>query len=481
MKIWAFQSKWFTQALLVSMLLVSACAHQEGGMTDEEFLEGDTAYEAMTDDSYASSDDGLAEFEATGEAMADSGEFQVSADLSSLTEGAASEQEGLGFVEASEEDALGLPSDSALEMNSEVAGNELAALEPMAMDEGAFPMESNPVEGISNEGFVEDSSMPELVSQTEPTLEQSPEASPELSFEQSPELSFESAAMPTLEQPATQPEVASPAPRRVAKAKTPKVPSQPVEQNGELLNRFYVLRNSDTPEDLSELFYGSPERAEDIQAWNKGKSWKSGQMVFYISPLQPADGEMRSFYQERGIVAQEYVAQKGDTLGSIASREYGNAGSWKEVAISNQMDSPDNLKVGDRLVLFPKDLSAYSLESNKPQVAKASNNAPQQENLDGQINNLEKEISSLENELNQELAAAPSLERNPAAEAPLMAPMDAGKLASPKAEMKEPKLASPDVSSFIQRNLTLFLVLTGLLIGALFWVVFKKPSDSNDF
>ena len=62
--------------------------------------------------------------------------------------------------------------------------------------------------------------------------------------------------------------------------------------------------------------------------------------------MQPADGEMRSFYTERGMVPTEYEVKKGDTLATIALTTYGYKDSWKEIGLLNNIQSPDERETG---------------------------------------------------------------------------------------------------------------------------------------
>ncbi|MEE9212733.1 MAG: LysM domain-containing protein [Phycisphaeraceae bacterium] len=46
-----------------------------------------------------------------------------------------------------------------------------------------------------------------------------------------------------------------------------------------------------------------------------------------------------------------YVVQKGDTLWSIARRNYGDGQRWKEIAEANGIANPSRLRAGQTLVL----------------------------------------------------------------------------------------------------------------------------------
>lgn len=240
----------------------------------------------------------------------------------------------------------------------------------------------------------------------------------------------------------------------------PEVSNAPVEVNGELLNRFYILRNSDSAEELSVVIYGTSDRADDLKGWNANAKWKAGQTVYYVSPLQPADGEMKSFYQERGIVAQEYEVRPGDSLSSIAQGTYGHPSSWKEISVVNNVANPDRVEVGTRLSLFPVDLSSYALDSSTVPGQATKETA----SLDEEINDLESEISDLEKELG---ANAPQKAQE--GDEPLIE----------NAKKEDPSLASVEIAQFIQRNIFFILSIGGLLAAILFYMVIRKPKDSD--
>ncbi len=48
---------------------------------------------------------------------------------------------------------------------------------------------------------------------------------------------------------------------------------------------------------------------------------------------------------------RRHVLQRGDRLGVIASREYGDAGYWRQIADFNGLDDPFNLPIGHHILL----------------------------------------------------------------------------------------------------------------------------------
>ena len=139
----------------------------------------------------------------------------------------------------------------------------------------------------------------------------------------------------------------------------PKIPVEAMQKKGKNLNRFYFVRSDDTIEHVSELLYGSPGMAKELQMWN-GKKWKPGSVVYYVSPSQPEDKEMRSFFQERSVPAEEYQLADGETLPQVAQAKLGHPGSWKEIAVVNGIASAEKLPAGTRVAVYPKDLAAFA-------------------------------------------------------------------------------------------------------------------------
>ena len=149
----------------------------------------------------------------------------------------------------------------------------------------------------------------------------------------------------------------------------PKIPSKAVKRKGKSLNRFYFARKGDTPKSVSELIYSDKKHSKLLTSWN-GKNWQPGKILYYSSPMDPADKKMRSFYQERKVVPEEYTVSAGDWLTRIASKKLGSSRSWKEIAVVNGLKQPNDLEVGQLLAIYPLDL----LASPAPQQEKVVRN-----------------------------------------------------------------------------------------------------------
>jgi hypothetical protein len=165
----------------------------------------------------------------------------------------------------------------------------------------------------------------------------------------------------------------------VSNSRVPKIPSQPVTRKGVPLNRFYILRQGDTPNSVAQLIYGDASKATNLSKWNPG--WKPGKVVYYSSPNDPQDGQMKSFYQERNIPSEEYVVKQGDWLSRIAQNKLGSLQSWKEIAIVNGMDTPDSIDPGQKLAIYPADLTRFSNESQTVAATEPPKQEPPKEEI----------------------------------------------------------------------------------------------------
>ena len=164
------------------------------------------------------------------------------------------------------------------------------------------------------------------------------------------------------------------------KSRSPKMPTQALHRHNATLNRYYFVRAGDTPQTVSQLIYGTPDKADNLTAWNKG-NWKPGKALFYTSAQQADDDTMRSFYQEAGLTPEEYSVQKGDWLSRVAAAKLGDAGSWKEIAVVNGLESPDAVEPGQKIALYT-DLGKggnHLAQSPAPEVAKANVPEPKHE------------------------------------------------------------------------------------------------------
>jgi nucleoid-associated protein YgaU len=81
---------------------------------------------------------------------------------------------------------------------------------------------------------------------------------------------------------------------------------------------------------------GKPVRATNHCTF---KQWRSNQDDMQRQNLMSAD------------VAKVWIVKQGQTLASIAAREYGDPGEWRAIADANALDDPLALKPGSQLLL----------------------------------------------------------------------------------------------------------------------------------
>lgn len=240
----------------------------------------------------------------------------------------------------------------------------------------------------------------------------------------------------------------------------PKIPSKAVTKHGTELNRFYVARVGDTPDSVSNLVYGSAEHSADLAKWN-GSTWAPGKVLYYKSATEPGDTTMRSFYQERGVQPEEYTIQKGDWLSKVAKRQLGHPKSWKEIAIVNGMNSPDSIEVGQKIAIYPQDLSGYSKPEAPKQEPEPIAKAPEQ---------IQPQQVQPQQPQNQPMDPNAELAKQLPPEPPPVQPPV--KMNSPQQEI--------DPSKLIEQNLPAVFILGGVLVlSALYLMVRRKKSRKS--
>ena len=121
------------------------------------------------------------------------------------------------------------------------------------------------------------------------------------------------------------------------------------------VDRYYYLRSCDTsPEELAFFIWGDRSRGQELLQSVGGESkWTPGRAVRYKSPK--SSGGMQSFFADHPSTTKTYRVQPGDNLATIAVKVYGDQRSWRELAVENNIQSPDQLKVGQLLKLRYKE------------------------------------------------------------------------------------------------------------------------------
>jgi hypothetical protein len=245
------------------------------------------------------------------------------------------------------------------------------------------------------------------------------------------------------------------------------------------LNRYYFLRNGDTPEFLSKLFYGAPTQAEKLVSWNKPReAWQPGKLIYYQSPVHPHDRKMLSFYGEKQLAAEEYVTKPGDSLAKIAEEKYGSSLSAREIAaVNNLHEGP--LPLNKTLHLYPSMLAQDA--AVKPQAPTAKSDA---EMIRQEIDKVEKENAKTQAKDQPAVAAkgaanAPVAPVSPVVQQPSQVPVPAPVIP----EQDKASLASMEVTSFVRQNPIAMAGAGALLIllGTYFVAARRRTRSRLDF
>jgi hypothetical protein len=272
------------------------------------------------------------------ESVQGDGELDVADDNSeeSLDVAQSEESSAQNQAEAPEgtlpEEALG---DSELSLDEEIAASEAsvedgsqAPSEAVASSQSAPPSDTAPELGASEEPkdlFAEAAPIePQEASSTE-------SASSELAHEEKPAFS----------------------------APLQKVPVSPWRQGGVLYNSVYFAKPSETLKSISKKIYGDSSKVSELRKGNgifASRGVLPGDKVYYSSPTRPMDdSRVMSYYEEKGLIPQVYIAQEGDRLRPVSEKLLGYSAGWKEIWSSNNFDSKSDLAAGTEIRYFKED------------------------------------------------------------------------------------------------------------------------------
>ena len=131
----------------------------------------------------------------------------------------------------------------------------------------------------------------------------------------------------------------------------------------------YIVQAKDTLGKISQKIYGKRGRYRDLATWsnieNPNKIYP-GDVVYY-QLTQESLGFAQAY---ENIQRSEVVVAEGDTLGSIASKVYGNGTHWKFLWRHNDgITDPDLLTVGMTVYYVPVDVLAQQVSHDEVLVA----------------------------------------------------------------------------------------------------------------
>lgn len=132
-----------------------------------------------------------------------------------------------------------------------------------------------------------------------------------------------------------------------------KVASAPYMVGNTWVNAVYIARPGDTLKSVSKMIYGDDSRVADLKKINtryKSRSVKPGDKIYYNSPARPDDStKIANYYEDSGVPAESYVAQKGDNIRKVSKQLLGYSNAWMEIWSTNPVESKAKLSEGEVL------------------------------------------------------------------------------------------------------------------------------------
>lgn len=145
-------------------------------------------------------------------------------------------------------------------------------------------------------------------------------------------------------------EASSDAPKPVASLK--KVKDKPFKVGKTLANTVYIARDGDTWPSVSKKLDRPEKELKKISSIQR--KLKVGDKVYYNSAKRPDDAErMVTYYEDNGFPEQIYTAKQGEDLKQVAKNLLGNKDSWKELWVTNPIESKGTLEDGTSLRYWP--------------------------------------------------------------------------------------------------------------------------------
>lgn len=160
---------------------------------------------------------------------------------------------------------------------------------------------------------------------------------------------------------------ASPEPPPMPRVSLKKIKEAPFDVGGTILNTVYLARPGDNVRGIAKkLGVGRNE----LVRWNShiAGGVKTGDKVYYRSQTRPDDtSTMLTYYEDRGIAAQNYEAQEGENIRAIAKKVIGSSEGWKELWATNlQVESKGELPGGTVLRYWSEDAVSTPVAAAPP-------------------------------------------------------------------------------------------------------------------
>lgn len=129
-----------------------------------------------------------------------------------------------------------------------------------------------------------------------------------------------------------------------------KIETVPFSREGILLNSVYIARSGDNYKKIASMIYGDDSKHKELKKANPGVKPKVGDKIYYNSPLRPADDtKVLTYYEDKGMVNEVYIAKEGDNIQNLGSKLLGNKSSWKELWATNPIESKGKLDAGTEI------------------------------------------------------------------------------------------------------------------------------------
>lgn len=250
--------------------------------------------------------------------------------------------------------------------SSEAPAPEIAAapqLDELTLSDSSAPAPSDPAAA----NLATDPAMAEATGITETPIVETPVETPVAATTEAPILTPEPGAEVAATKVDSAPVVA---PKSSLKKLSEIVPYQ--EGEG-WVNTVYIARPKETLKQISQKIY-SADKTKELKAINtslKSRGPRAGERIYYVSPNRPMDSSKTiTFFEDNGMMPENYVAQKGDNLKTIAKKLLGYDGAWRELWITNPVESQGKLAEGE-ILRYYKTTAAVP-----PAEMVAANNTP---------------------------------------------------------------------------------------------------------
>ncbi len=121
--------------------------------------------------------------------------------------------------------------------------------------------------------------------------------------------------------------------------------------------KTYTIKKGDTYYAIAKRELGSANRWKEIKALNGNADLHVGHTIKLPGSAASSTG---SSTDAASVSGKTHVVAKGETLADIARKYLGSSRNWKKIVEANPGVSPENLKIGQKLVI-PGDAPAASV------------------------------------------------------------------------------------------------------------------------